>query len=348
MDRLITYIHTYIHTHIYVHVMDCMHYTQTRCDVCIYIYILHCPSLPGSRVAHTYTSASEKVRGKYIPIITAALVRRQRVIRSQRARQWTRSNVVCRLRVAIDLSYTPASDKEARSLAKQLAVCVGLQRKYASIQCDKNDDGQRRSIADMSSKSRKRLLALQAQKNVTNTAGFVSPYRAELFFVGPSVAMAEQTGLAKWAASSDIVSIIHGCTGSEHSNHDIDTSRAFFSKSSSGATEDDVRRRDHIVYLSPDADLVLDYEAETMHGNGNTIFVIGGIVDLEATPRMSLRRASELQNVGAVRRLPVREMVHGGVRRGSLTVNQVLEVLFKLDAGATMYDALNTVVRDPM
>ena len=298
-------------------------------------------------------------KGGRVAFKTAAGVgtndRRRRVIRSQRAGR-KRSVVINRLRVAIDLSFPPASDKETRSLVKQLAMCVGLQREYAHVELE---DG-RRSV-DRSAKSRRRILqtALQIQSSDTSAVR-MSPYPADLYFVfgldGHTRAMAHEAGLAKWD-DPQLVSVI--CVEDTNTNtdnvrigDDIDEMKMLCTRCR-GVADDHLTQNDssdngsRLVYLSPDADDLLDWEAETKKGDGNTIFMIGGIVDLEATPRMSLRRASQLDHVDAVCRLPVREMVHGGVRRGSLTINQCFQVLIQCDAGATMNDALTSVLRAP-
>lgn len=204
------------------------------------------------------------------------------------------------IRVLVDLGFKQEDARSTRSLAKQLAQCVHLQRKYASRAVGPDEEGVGGAVPAVE-------------------------YPAELSFVGMSEALrveCRKFGCDNW--DTEIVRV---------RDEDLERSPSFSapeSPSSSPSVNDS-----EFIYLSPDADAVLD-TSDTV--TGNNVYIIGGIVDRNPTPKLSLHRS---RRIGAhARRLPMERAPGGSL----LAVNHVLELLLLFRMGHCPDTALRIIL----
>ena len=205
------------------------------------------------------------------------------------------------LRVAIDTSYDQDSQRAIRSVAKQLAECIGVKRRAMKVTGSNPGESGEMEI---------------------------SPVDVDLTF-------------ASWKGTVAAHALDHfnAERWSEVSKDPRDVQDIFMNGECDGSSSDadtDAMPPSKVVYLSPDAEEALtDVES-------NTVYVIGGIVDLAARGiAWSLPRANA---VGATaRRLPIREHLPN-VTNQILNIDTAMKVLCEKYSGKEWVDALESAL----
>jgi hypothetical protein len=204
------------------------------------------------------------------------------------------------LRVAIDTSYDQDSQRAIRSVAKQLAECIGVKRRAMKVTGSNPGESGESGISPV-----------DVNLTFASWKGTVAAHALDHF------------NAERWSEVSkdprDVQDIFMN-NGSDGSSSDADAD-AMPSK---------------VVYLSPDAEeALLDVEP-------NTVYVIGGIVDLAARGiAWSLPRANA---VGATaRRLPIREHLPN-VTNQILNIDTAMKVLCEKYSGKEWVDALESAL----
>jgi hypothetical protein len=204
------------------------------------------------------------------------------------------------LRVAIDTSYDQDSQRAIRSVAKQLAECIGVKRRAMKVTGSNPGESGESEISPV-----------DVDLTFASWKGTVAAHALDHF------------NAERWSEVSkdprDVQDIFMN-NGSDGSSSDADTD-AVPSK---------------VVYLSPDAEEALtDVEPDT-------VYVIGGIVDLAARGiAWSLPRANA---VGATaRRLPIREHLPN-VTNQILNIDTAMKVLCEKYSGKEWVDALESAL----
>ena len=205
------------------------------------------------------------------------------------------------LRVAIDTSYDQDSQRAIRSVAKQLAECIGVKRRAMKVTGSNPGESGEMEI---------------------------SPVDVDLTF-------------ASWKGTVAAHALDHfnAERWSEVSKDPRDVQDIFMNGECGGDTSTDAdadAAPSKVVYLSPDAEEALtDVES-------NTVYVIGGIVDLAARGiAWSLPRANA---VGATaRRLPIREHLPN-VTNQILNIDTAMKVLCEKYSGKEWVDALESAL----
>jgi hypothetical protein len=205
------------------------------------------------------------------------------------------------LRVAIDTSYDQDSQRAIRSVAKQLAECIGVKRRAMKVTGSNPGESGEMEI---------------------------SPVDVDLTF-------------ASWKGTVAAHALDHfnAERWSEVSKDPRDVQDIFMNNGSDGSSSDadaDAMPPSKVVYLSPDAEEALtDVEPDT-------VYVIGGIVDLAARGiAWSLPRANA---VGATaRRLPIREHLPN-VTNQILNIDTAMKVLCEKYSGKEWVEALESAL----
>jgi hypothetical protein len=205
------------------------------------------------------------------------------------------------LRVAIDTSYDQDSQRAIRSVAKQLAECIGVKRRAMKV--------------------------TGSNPGESGESG-ISPVDVNLTF-------------ASWKGTVAAHALDHfnAERWSEVSKDPRDVQDIFMNNGSDGSSSDadaDAMPPSKVVYLSPDAEEALtDVEPDT-------VYVIGGIVDLAARGiAWSLPRANA---VGATaRRLPIREHLPN-VTNQILNIDTAMKVLCEKYSGKEWVEALESAL----
>ena len=202
------------------------------------------------------------------------------------------------LRVAVDTSYEQDSARAIRSVAKQLSECIGVKRRA------RKDAAPERAV--------------DVELTYAGWRGVVAEHALQHF------------NAARWTEATmdprDVEDIFRAAEipGGPSSDESGDRSSR------------DVSPPRHLVYLSPDAEDVLeDVEEDTM-------YVIGGIVDLAARGvAWSLPKATALGIRAA--RLPIRENLPS-VTNQILNIDTALKVLCEKYSGKDWEDALRAAL----
>ena len=205
------------------------------------------------------------------------------------------------LRVAIDTSYDQDSQRAIRSVAKQLAECIGVKRRAMKVTGSNPGESGEMEISPV-----------DVDLTFASWKGTVAAHALDHF------------NAERWSEVSkdprDVQDIFMNGECGDGSSSDADTD-AVPSK---------------VVYLSPDAEEALtDVEPDT-------VYVIGGIVDLAARGiAWSLPRANA---VGATaRRLPIREHLPN-VTNQILNIDTAMKVLCEKYSGKEWVEALESAL----
>lgn len=274
-----------------------------------------------------------------------------------------------RIKVAVDLNYENPDSRGVQSVAKQLTELIRLQKKYKSSKYPIPDSQLLHNSSDNESEDLNNTSFDHTihQNGSTCRSSDLSLYPADLYFVGLRGELLNRCqlfGSDNWDKS--LVSVSDKRTVCE-ALFDSDGSKIHQNNGERHGSNKKVNER--LIYLSPDAseDLdtylnakkyvdidICDNQQSQSSGSNSTsikrnegdggdvevdscVFVLSGIVDLNATPRVSLSRAEAL-NARAYR-LPIRKYLPQ-CKDTVLAINHCFETLILVHLGWTWRESL--------
>jgi len=221
------------------------------------------------------------------------------------------------LRIAIDTGYDQDSQRAVRSVAKQLAECIGVKRRALKVETlEDGTDEHAKNPPGSATDSRPTPTPVDVDLTFAGWRGVVAAHAADHF------------NADRWSEvrkdPRDVEDIfMRGTAGEGGADGGADGAEGGVAPAK-------------VVYLSPDAEEVLE-DVEP-----GVVYVIGGIVDLAARGvAWSLPRANALG--ACARRLPVREHLPL-VTNQILNIDTAMKVLCERYSGKEWGDALRAAL----